>query len=46
MHEDMALVDQAFQGVDVTDVEDLAVWLLSEAGGRAFMSAALLYSKF
>lgn len=45
LHKDVALVDQVLQGFAAAEVSALAEWLSSDAGGRDFMSAALLYAR-
>jgi hypothetical protein len=44
LHPDTNICDQVYQGLGISNVKELAVWLCTEAGGEAFGSAAKLYN--
>jgi hypothetical protein len=43
LHPDTNICDQVYQGLGISNVKELAVWLCTEAGGEEFGSAAKLY---
>jgi hypothetical protein len=43
LHPDTNICDQVYQGLGISNVKELALWLCTAAGGEAFGSAAKLY---